>query len=205
MTFIPITLFVLSASLDNFVVALAYGSKNIKIGFLSNLVIALVSAFGTYLSMLLGSVLINFLPLKHANLLGAFVLLILGVYFILDYWKTKNVKLPSELCSKGETCPKAMLKFPEVADIDKSGVIELSESFMLALVLALNNFALGIAASITGLDILWTSMATFFFSFLLIPLGIYTSKIIFNKFISEKGSLLSGYIILILALIEAIN
>ncbi|MGL4655428.1 MAG: sporulation membrane protein YtaF [Sarcina sp.] len=205
MTLIPIILFVLSASLDTFVVSLAYGVKNIRIGFLSNLVIAFISALGTFISMLFGSMLINIIPIKSANLLGALVLLILGVYFILDYRKTKNAHTPECLCSDGNSCPRAMLKFPEIADTDKSGSIELKESVALSLALTLNNFALGLAASITGLDISLTTIITFIFSIILIPLGIYISKRFLNKFIVEKGSLISGIIILFLALIEAFN
>ncbi|WP_297517758.1 sporulation membrane protein YtaF [uncultured Clostridium sp.] len=205
MTLIPILLFVLSASLDTFMVSLAYGTKNIRIGFLSNLVIAFVSALGTFLSMIFGAMLINILSIKSANLLGAFVLLILGVYFILDYRKTKHAHAPECLCSTGNSCSKAILKFPEIADTDKSGSIELRESVTLALALAINNFALGLAASITGLDVYLTTIFTFIFSIILIPLGIYVSKRFLNKFIAEKGSLISGVIILFLALIEALN
>ncbi|MGL4761188.1 MAG: sporulation membrane protein YtaF [Sarcina sp.] len=205
MTLIPILLFVLSASFDTFMVSLAYGTKNIRIGFLSNLVIAFVSALGTFLSMIFGAMLINIFPMKSANLLGAFVLLILGVYFILDYRKTKNMQSPDTLCSSGNTCPNAILKFPEIADTDKSGSIELRESVALAFALALNNFALGLAASITGLDVKLTTLFTFLFSLILIPLGVYVSKRFLNKFIAEKGSLIAGIIILFLALIEALN
>lgn len=205
MTLIPIILFVLSASLDTFVVSLAYGIKNIRIGFLSNLVIAFISALGTFISMLFGSMLINIIPIKSANLLGALVLLILGVYFILDYRKTKNAQAPECLCSDGNSHPKEMLKFPEMADTDKSGSIELRESIALSLALTINNFALGLAASVTGLDISLTSIITFIFSIILIPFGIYVSKRFLNKFIVEKSSLISGIIILFLALIEALN
>ncbi|MGL4452639.1 MAG: sporulation membrane protein YtaF [Sarcina sp.] len=205
MTLIPIILFVLSASLDTFVVSLAYGIKNIRIGFLSNLVIAFISALGTFLSMLFGSMLINIIPIKSANLLGALVLLILGVYFILDYKKTKNAHASECLCSDGSCSPRAILKSPEIADADKSGSIDLKESVALSLALTLNNFALGLAASITGLDISLTCIITFIFSIILIPLGIYVSKRFLNKFIIEKGSLISGIIILFLALIEALN
>ena len=205
MTLIPIILFVLSTSLDTFVVSLAYGVKNIKIGFLSNLVIAFISSVGTFLSMFLGNILINIISLKLANLIGALVLFILGVYFILDYRKNTNAQRPEYLCSNSNNCPRAILKFPEIADADHSGSIDLKESVILSLALTINNLALGLAASITGLDIFLTSIITFIFSIILVPLGIFISKKFLNKFIIEKGSLISGVIILFLALIEAFN
>ena len=205
MTLIPIILFVLSTSIDTFVVSLAYGMKNIKIGFLSNLVIAFISALGTFLSMFLGYILINIISLKLANLIGALVLLILGVYFILDYRKIKKAQVYSYLCSKEKNSPRKILKFPEIADTDNSGSIDLKESVILSLALTINNLALGLAASITGLDIYLTSIITFIFSIILVPFGIYISKKFLNKFIVEKGSLISGLIIIFLALIEAFN
>ncbi|ORX22526.1 sporulation membrane protein YtaF, partial [Thermoanaerobacterium sp. PSU-2] len=47
-------LFSISANIDNFTVAIAYGIKKIRIGILSNLLIALVSGIGTFLSMFIG-------------------------------------------------------------------------------------------------------------------------------------------------------
>lgn len=40
--------------IDNFAVGIAYGVKKLKIGILTNLFIALVSAIGTYLSVAVG-------------------------------------------------------------------------------------------------------------------------------------------------------
>ncbi|MGL4740919.1 MAG: sporulation membrane protein YtaF [Sarcina sp.] len=202
MTILSVMLFVLSASLDTFVVSLAYGAKKINIGFLSNLVISLISSSGTFLSMFLGYKLINIISLTVSNLFGTIVLLILGVYFILDYRKSKNPKNLESLCGNKSTCAKAILAFPEIVDIDKSGSIELKEAIILSLALTLNNFALGLAASVTGLDITVTTLFTFIFSFILIPLGMLASKKIKNKKLTEKCSLISGIIIIFLALIE---
>lgn len=201
MSLLPIILFVLSASIDSFVVAFAYGAKSIKIGLASNLVIASIASIGTFISMLIGKIFIDKIPLNVANLIGAFVLFALGIYFIIDYRKNRYIENPEQFCNE-KNCHKAILKFPEVADTNNSGNIELSESIGLSIALALNNFALGIAASITGLDIYLTTFVTFILSFMLIKLGFYLSKKMLNKFISEKGGLISGIIILILALIE---
>lgn len=43
-----------SSNIDNFAVGIASGVKNIKIGILANLVIAIFSAIGAYLSMSAG-------------------------------------------------------------------------------------------------------------------------------------------------------
>ncbi|MGL5633579.1 MAG: sporulation membrane protein YtaF [Sarcina sp.] len=202
MTIISVILFVLSASLDTFIVSLAYGAKKINIGFLSNFIISLISSSGTFLSMFLGYKLINIMSLTVSNLFGTIVLLILGVYFILDYKKSQNSKTLEHLYENKPSSAKAILTFPEIVDIDKSGSIDLKEAIILSLALTLNNFALGLAASVTGLDITITTIFTFIFSFILIPLGMLASKKIKNKIFSEKCSLISGIIIIFLALIE---
>lgn len=197
MTIIPILLFVVSASLDNFAVAIAYGTKNIKIGFLSNLVIALVSSLGTFLSMIFGTFILNIFSIKSANMLGSSILLFLGIYFIIDFYKTKK---STNIYSAAT--PSTVLKAPEIADIDKSGSIDFKESFILAAALALNNVALGITASIAGLSIVLTTIFTFVFSLILIPLGLYLAKKLVNNFLGTNAGLFSGLLILALSIIE---
>lgn len=203
---IPIILFVLSASIDNFTVSVAYGCKNIKIGFLSNFVIALISALGTFLSMFFGKALLNMFTIDTANIIGAGALFIIGIYFLFDYMKEikkcPNKKPCSEIMKNENASASNILKCPEIADVDKSGTIELKESLMLALALALNNLALGIAASISGLNIEITVLLTFIFSLILIPLGITLSKKILGRYIGEKGSLISSIIIIIVSFIN---
>lgn len=197
MTIIPILLFVVSASLDNFAVAIAYGTKNIKICFLSNLVIALVSSLGTFLSMIFGTFILNIFSIKSANMLGSSILLFLGIYFIIDFYKTKKSTNIYDTAT-----PSTVLKAPEIADIDKSGSIDFKESFILAAALALNNVALGITASIAGLSIVLTTIFTFVFSLILIPLGLYLAKKLVNNFLGTNAGLFSGLLILALSIIE---
>ncbi|MPQ42310.1 sporulation membrane protein YtaF [Clostridium tarantellae] len=199
MNIFSIFLFVFSASIDIFIVALAYGVKNIKINFSSNLVIATISALGTFISMKIGLLLISFISIKYANFLGSLILFLIGIYFLIDYFKEKHINLPQN-CSN--TSPICILEKPEIADIDKSGNIELKESFLLSIALSLNNFGLGIGASIVGLDILFTTLITFFFSIIILPIGFYFSKKLSSKLIGNKGSLISALIIIFLALIS---
>lgn len=79
------SLFLSSASnVDNFAVAIAYGVKRLRIDWLSNLLIALVSALGTILSMSVGTVISRHLPPPVANLLGSGVLIAIGLMGIWD-------------------------------------------------------------------------------------------------------------------------
>ncbi|WCM70711.1 hypothetical protein LZD60_04080 [Clostridium perfringens] len=66
--------------------------------------------------------------------------------------------------------------------------------------LALNNFGLGIGASISGLNIDFTTISTFIISLIFISLGFYLSKTIKSKNISKNSNLIAGIIIIILSL-----
>jgi putative Mn2+ efflux pump MntP len=69
---------------DNLAVAIAYGVKKLRIDWLSNGLIALVSALGTILSMSVGAVISRHLPPAIANGLGSGVLIAIGIIGIWD-------------------------------------------------------------------------------------------------------------------------
>ncbi|EOU1741962.1 sporulation membrane protein YtaF [Clostridium perfringens] len=197
-SFLSILLFVIAASLDILVVSLAYGLKDIKINFSSTLVIASISALGTFISMILGQFLVDLIPVKLGDIIGGLVLLALGFYSIYSYFKEKKILTSHN--SENNSSPTFILENPEVADKDKSGNIDFKESLALSLALALNNFGLGIGASISGLNIDFTTISTFIISLIFISLGFYLSKTIKSKNISKNSNLIAGIIIIILSL-----
>ena len=199
MSFLSILLFVIAASLDILVVSLAYGLKDIKINFSSTLVIASISALGTFISMILGQFLVDLIPVKLGDIIGGLVLLALGFYSIYSYFKEKKILTSHN--SENNSSPTFILENPEVADKDKSGNIDFKESLALSLALALNNFGLGIGASISGLNIAFTTISTFIISLIFISLGFYLSKTIKSKNISKNSNLIAGIIIIILSLL----
>ncbi|EOU1477207.1 sporulation membrane protein YtaF [Clostridium perfringens] len=198
MSSLSILLFVIAASLDILVVSLAYGLKDIKINFSSTLVIASISALGTFISMILGKFLVDLIPVKLGDIIGGLVLLLLGFYSIYSYFKEKKILTSHN--SENNSSPTFILENPEVADKDKSGNIDFKESLALSLALALNNFGLGIGASISGLNIAFTTISTFIISLIFISLGFYLSKTIKSKNISKNSNLIAGIIIIILSL-----
>ncbi|MDZ5253024.1 sporulation membrane protein YtaF [Clostridium sp. LIBA-8841] len=198
MSFLSIILFVVAASLDILVVSFAYGLKNIKINFSSTLVIAIISALGTLISMILGKLFLGAIPLKLGDIIGGLVLLGIGFYSIYSYFKEKKALPPNN--SDSTPSPIFILENPEIADKDKSGTIDFKESLALAIALSINNFGLGIGASLSGLNIPFTTITTFFVSLIFISFGFYLSKTIKNKKVADNSNLISGVIIILLAL-----
>lgn len=209
MYILSVLLFVISATLDNLVVGIAYGIKKLKILPLSNILIAFISCAGTLISMEIGKFICAFIPGCNGNVIGGSILILFGLWLIFSSFKS-NVKKEEPLnfnenqnmleCYKSH-CEELLIN-PEKADMDNSGNIDLKESLFLGLVLALNNMGLGIGASIAGLSITLTCIFTFVFSLITLPLGYILGKKFLSRFLESKANLISGLIIILLGLYE---
>jgi len=195
--------FSLSSNLDNVVVGIAYGIKKVKIGIIANLIIALVTSIGTLLSMLAGVYISKFLPRYVSNRLGATVIIILGVYFIiLSLIKLVNNTKSKELALKNIT---DMIEYAQKSDLDSSGDINIKEAFIVALGLTFNNLGTGVAASITGVNIQLTVIFTFILSFFTVIFGRAVGNHVLGEIFGKYAPLLSGLLLIILGFIEFIN
>ena len=196
-------LFSLSSNLDNLVVGIAYGIKKIKIGIIANLIIAVVTSTGTFLSMSVGAYISKFLPLSVANGLGAVVIIILGIYFVTQsIIKLINNIKSKELALKNIT---DMIEYAEKSDLDSSGDINMKEALLVALGLTFNNLGTGVAASITGVSIQFTVISTFILSILIIIFGEAVGNHVLGKFLGKYAPLFSGILLIILGIIEFLN
>lgn len=196
-------LFSISSNLDNVVVGTAYGIKKIKIGIIANLIIAVVTSTGTFLSMSLGLYIAKFIPQSVSNVLGAGIIVVLGIYFVIQSFiklvrNTNSKKLALKDLSD-------MVEYAEYSDVDKSGHIDMKEAFILALGLTFNNLGTGVAASITGVNIFFTVISTFIISILTIILGVSIGKNVLGRFFGKYAPLIAGVLLIILGFIEMFN
>lgn len=182
-------LFAISANTDNFVVGLSYGINKIKIGLTSNLLISLITMTGTFLSMSLSKVIVNFIPTSVANIIGGVMLILIGIWTIVKP-SLNNIQSVN------------ILENPEKADKDKSLHIDPKESITLALALTINNIGLGIGASITGLNILFTTILTFIFSIIMLIFGYFFGSYYLSKLFSKRAIIISGLLIISLGVFE---
>lgn len=196
-------LFSLSSNLDNIVVGMAYGIKKIKISMISNVIIAIISSTGTFLSMYVGVYISEILPHPVTNRLGASVIIILGIYFITQsIMKLINNKSSKELALKDIT---DMVEYAEKSDLDHSGDISIKESIFVAFGLTFNNLGNGIVASITGINIKITVIFTFILSIITIIFGEAIGNHLLGKFLGKFSPLFSGVLLIILGIIEFFN
>src|SRR5690606_18538148 len=97
---------------------------------------------------------------------------------------------------------KAMLVYAEKTDIDKSGDIDIKEGLLIGLGLSINNFGVGIAFSLIGVNIFMTSLTTFIFSLLTLFLGVKLGKRLLGKNIGNVSPYISSILLIILGVIE---
>ncbi|MDP4146390.1 MAG: sporulation membrane protein YtaF [Bacillota bacterium] len=206
MLLVSAILFVISSSLDSLIVGIAYGIKKLKIGLLSNIIVAVTASAGTLISMIFGKFVLSFLPMSSASFIGSAVLISFGLYFILEpiIKKRHSQNLIQNKDSK-HVHYDDILDNPEIADKDNSGYIDLKESITLAFALTINNVGLGIGAGIAGLDLTVTTLVTLFFSLTAIPLGYYLGNRFLSKFLGKYASIISGCIIILLGLYGVIT
>lgn len=165
-------LMAVALSLDGFGVGLAYGLRRIRIPMGSLIVIALCTVFAMGISMLFGSWVTLWLRFIPARLLGATILLTLGVFQLARaIWNRRRDSLPLAVPAMAVAIPKPVLepifrfqlnffglviqvlKTPDIADVDGSGGISLRESILLGSALAMDAFASGIGAAMAGVTL----------------------------------------------------
>ena len=165
-------LMAVALSLDGFGVGLAYGLRRIRIPMSSVIAIALCTVFAMGISMLFGSWVTSWLSFIPARLLGATILLTLGVFQLARaIWNGQRGNLPEAVPAMAVALQKPVLepifrfqlsffgfviqvlKTPAIADVDGSGGISLRESILLGSALAMDAFASGIGAAMAGMTL----------------------------------------------------
>ncbi|MGL5643143.1 MAG: sporulation membrane protein YtaF [Paraclostridium sp.] len=190
MHFLSIILFSISSNLDNLTVSIGYGMENIKIKALSNFIISFISALGTFISMSVGTVVLKFLNEKIANDIGSIILIFIGLYFCFQFFKNKN----SQSNTLGNNT--------KHIDKNNSKSIEPKESISLAFALTINNFGVGFGASVAGINVLFTSLATFFISALFLQIGDKLGSGFFSKIFGKYSNFISGILIIFIGVYE---
>lgn len=203
-TILTAILFSVSSNLDNMVIGIAYGIKKIQIRFFPNLLIALITTLGTFISMHIGSLITQFISINIASMIGSFIIILLGFYFLIQsiinlYQNNPKITMISLKDSNN------MLEYAENSDKDNSSYIDIKEAITVGASLTLNNIGTGIAASIAGVNLLSTLFFTFIFSISFIYTGILLGNRILGKVLGKFSPLTSGIILILLGVIEMIK
>ncbi|MBO8171843.1 MAG: sporulation membrane protein YtaF [Bacillaceae bacterium] len=209
----------LAVSLDGFGAGIAYGLRKIRIPAKSIVIIAACSGAVIYLSMGLGKWLGGFLDPDRARIIGALILIGIGLWAIYNVTRDRagtksqsshdhsvsHAPLPREIFTfeiRKMGLVIQILKTPAVADVDRSGSISSSEAVLLGLALSLDAFGAGIGAAFVGMSPLFTAVLTAVMCFLFIRGGYRIGVRCADQTWVEKLSFVPGLILILFGLIK---
>lgn len=179
--FVSLVVLAFAVSLDGLGVGVTYGLRKIRIPFLSVFIIACCSGFIIWLSMQAGGWLAGYISEDAAKLIGASILIAIGCWALFQLTRGKHED--SESDSRSESGTESVvgdnaleyaqllklelkrlglviqiLRTPQAADVDRSGIISASEAVMLGVALSLDAFGAGLGAALLGLPALITAV-----------------------------------------------
>ncbi|WP_418627352.1 sporulation membrane protein YtaF [Anaerosinus sp.] len=199
--------FAVSSSIDNLGVGLSYGIRNIRINWLSNLIIAAICFIFSYFGILFGLWIADILPGSLPDIVAAFLLFVIGIRIILMTTprKKKKQNLQIEEKQDDKSYFEQILSKPEIADLDRSNEIGILESIILGSALSANALTNGLSAGLIGLSPFAISLTAAVGSLLTISLGTNLGKrmsdVHIGRFsLGEFGTLISALIIILIAL-----
>lgn len=107
-----------AVSLDGFGVGVTYGLRRIRIPVLSVIIIAFCSGLVVWLSMQIGSILTNYMSPSVAKLIGALLLMCIGVWALIQYWQRRKAGENGTDDDEGEAADRAASQVSGIAVTD---------------------------------------------------------------------------------------
>jgi putative sporulation protein YtaF len=201
MHWISILFIAFASNLDNLGIGISFGIRSIKISAVSNAMIASITMAGTYLSMTIGEFISRYISGFAANLLGASMIIVIGIWTITG---SLRVRSSEQIVPNGKGLT-GIIRNPSKADIDHNNVISSKESIALGTALALNNMATGFGAGATGVSPLWTTIVAGLFSLLFVGYGSQIGYSIARTWFGRYSNATSGIILILIGVYEIIS
>lgn len=199
MQFFSSLLFGVSASLDSLLVGVSFGLRGGRIKLWQNLFISFVTLLGTCLSISTGHLLIPLLPAAVCGCAGSLILILLGIYYIAK-WSLASLR--RKAIPRSGAAPRC--EFTSAFSGKKWEALSLAEVFTLSLTLSLNNVGIGLSASLAGLPLLSTAVATLVCSVFLLFLGNRLGRCRILQFAGAAAEPVSGLLLIGLGFVQFI-
>lgn len=201
--------FILSSalSMDAFVSGFAYGSNKIKIPISSVIIINIVCSSILGLSLLIGNLVRNNIPIWLTSIICFAILFFLGIAKLLDSITKSFIKKHTKVNKKIKFSAfnfKFILHLyaePEKADLDCSKIISSTEAVLLAIALSLDGLAIGFGAGLSDINCLLVILCALFTDSSCIILGTYVGNKVARKTCFNL-SWLSGVLLIVLAFLR---
>ncbi|MBU7006760.1 sporulation membrane protein YtaF [Phosphitispora fastidiosa] len=214
MELLSIIAFATALSLDGFGVGISYGMRKIRIPVLSLVVISLTSSTAIGLTMLSGHFVSQYISAEMAEIIGASILILVGLWILLQTWSKKESHIKPGEKSVGEHNPECqtildfkieafglvikIMREPTVADFDKSGFISVKEALLLGLALAMDAIGAGFGAAMTGFTPVLTPLIVGIVKFLMVSLGVILGRRYAVNWLGNRAAVLPGWVLIML-------
>lgn len=201
--------FAMSSSLDNLGVGISYGIRGVRINFLSNLLIAVICFALSMVGILSGQWLAQVLPGIIPVLIGALLLIIVGIRMMLLTTPSKAAQQQAPLTEHPAPSNRrsrlSLLTNPASAHANAAGTIGLGEAIILGVALAANAVTNGVGAGLLGLSPLAISLTAAIGSYISVWLGVAighkAAGIRIGRYtLGQFSTVLSGLLIVLIAI-----
>ena len=191
---LSVILLSISTSIDSFGIGITYGLRNLKITNFAKLVLFLISICITYFSILIGKNLTLIFSPLISKIIGASILIIMGLAIIFQIFRHDNKKVQYKP-KKNQKLDKKIYKFfikflgitiqiikdPLFSDLDSSCIIDTKEALYLGFSLSLDSFCIGISVSILGYSLILFPILVSLFQLVFLSIGTFIGKHISKK------------------------
>lgn len=165
---------ILTANLDTLFLSMGWGLRNRHLTWWGTLLIAGVTSVMTWLSLEIGETTASFLPETAAKTLAAALLMAIGAWILLKWLKDEG-QSPT----------------PDQP-------ITWWDALLLALLLAVNNIGMGLAAGLAGLPPMAAGAVNFAVALLTLWLGSVLGRLVAGRWLGRWADCLSGILLIIL-------
>ncbi|MGQ9557872.1 MAG: sporulation membrane protein YtaF [Desulfurispora sp.] len=223
MEYFTLLFFALALNMDAFTVGIAYGMRRIRLPLTSLLIISLMSVGAISISMLAGQLVTRFIPAALTHKLGGIILLLIGCWALYQYHcQKKTCPHPAE---PPGNCPRStapgpesgsapvkllqmrflglliqVLKEPQIADRDLSGVISSREALLLGLALSMDALTAGLAVSLIGFRLAPTAVCVGAGHILLTSAGMMLGRGLSSSSLGRQLAALPGILLILLGI-----
>lgn len=199
-----------AVSLDSFTVGFTYGMRKMGLPWKAILVIAFISAFTFFISMMIGRTIALFISPHLTEVIGGIILISIGAWVVYQFFKSDKQPLAKdepnpyifklEIQSLGIVIQ--ILRKPMTADIDRSGTINGIEALLLGLALSLDAFGAGIGAAMFGFEPILTAGVIAFMSSSFLWIGLKSGYLLSYQLWLQRISFLPGVLLIVIGVMK---
>lgn len=207
--FLHCMLLAFCSTLDSFGIGITYGLKNTHILFGAKIILFICCFLMTLLSLFLGNCFFAIFPDYIANLIGSFILVLIGGFFIVSSFQREKTEEKKK--ERKKVTPKVyqffiqflgitvqIIRNPNNSDFDHSNNIDWKEALFLGIALSLDTIAIGISSSMLNIPFLLFPFCVSIFQLFFLSFGNFLGRKIqtISNIPENIWSILAGFLLI---------